>query len=127
MKVDALDLAKLAAVVCVGVLAYRAARTVQTATAEALDTAGEWLGATWDTVAEAAQKAVFEPMPVDSRGALQMAQPGEAFDDPAVARWLIDNRGTWTAMKWATTGAMLRAAWMDTGSGKPPPKQIPND
>lgn len=47
--------------------------------------------------------------------------PDETTTDPAVARWLIDGYGYLEASKWAGAVALGRAAFMDAGSGTPPP------
>lgn len=45
-------------------------------------------------------------------------------DDPAVARWIIDNPagGEFDASVWSSAYAFARAQFMDEGSGTPPPK-----
>lgn len=52
---------------------------------------------------------------------MNVPPPEEVSDDAAEARWLIDRTNYWTAGKWFTTGALIRAAMMDVGSGTPPP------
>lgn len=47
--------------------------------------------------------------------------PDETTTDPAVARWLIDGYGYFEASKWSGALALARAAFMDEGSGTPPP------
>ena len=74
-------------------------------------------------VAEAAVQAV-QGAAVGGVGAVGAAvglpTPDQTVDDPAVIRWLIDREGYFTASKWATAGALFRAAWLDAGSGRPP-------
>lgn len=47
--------------------------------------------------------------------------PDETTTDPAVVRWIIDTHGYLTASKWAGAVALAKAAFMDAGSGTPPP------
>jgi hypothetical protein len=47
--------------------------------------------------------------------------PSETTTDPAVARWIIDNHGYFTASKWSGAPALLKAAFLPEGTGTPPP------
>jgi hypothetical protein len=47
--------------------------------------------------------------------------PDQTTTDPAVARWLIDRAGYFTASQWAGVPALLSAWSMPAGSGTPPP------
>lgn len=46
--------------------------------------------------------------------------PSQTTTDPYVARWLIDRAGYFQASLWASAPALLRAATMPAGSGRPP-------
>lgn len=47
--------------------------------------------------------------------------PDDTTTDPAVARWLIDRVGYFTASQWSSLPALGSAAFMPVGSGTPPP------
>lgn len=49
-----------------------------------------------------------------------MPGPGQTTTDPAVARWIIDNRGMLAASKWAGVPALVAGSTMPKGSGRPP-------
>lgn len=42
-------------------------------------------------------------------------------EDPAVARWVMDQYGWFEASKWSGAGALLHASMMTAGTGYPPP------
>ncbi|MDN3921503.1 hypothetical protein [Roseateles violae] len=51
--------------------------------------------------------------------------PAQTTTDAEVARWIIDNVGTFEASKWAGAPAFLTALTMASGSGKPPAADSP--
>lgn len=53
--------------------------------------------------------------------AVGLPTPTETTTDPAVARWLIDNYGYFTASKWSGAPALFSAFGMAQGTGTPPP------
>lgn len=57
--------------------------------------------------------------------AVGLPTPAETTTDPAVARWLIDTHGYFTASKWAGLPALIKGAAMDAGTGTPPPAGSP--
>ena len=52
--------------------------------------------------------------------AVGLPTPDDTTTDPRVARWIIDNAGAWQASKWAGVPALVAAAQLPAGSGKPP-------
>lgn len=54
---------------------------------------------------------------------LGIPTPADVSSDPAVARWIMDHPkgGYWEASFWVTPAALARGAWMDAGTGTPPP------
>lgn len=57
--------------------------------------------------------------------AVGLPTPAQTTTDAEVARWIIDNVGTFEASKWAGAPAFLTALTMSAGSGKPPPADSP--
>ena len=49
-----------------------------------------------------------------------MPAPEAVSDDPRLARYLIDQVGTFEASKWCTLGAMARAVFLDSSEGRAP-------
>ena len=59
---------------------------------------------------------------VDTAGAaVGLPSSDETTQDPAVARWIIDNHGYFEASRWASAAALVKGAWMESGTGTPPP------
>lgn len=46
----------------------------------------------------------------------------QTTQDPAVARWVIDQYGYFEASKWASAGALFQASIMGSDTGYPPPQ-----
>lgn len=57
--------------------------------------------------------------------AVGLPTPDETTTDAAVARWIIDNVGTWEASQWAGAPAFVKALLMPAGSGTPPSANSP--
>lgn len=53
-------------------------------------------------------------------GAVGLPSTDDTTTDAAVARWIIDQHGYFTASKWAGVPALVKAATMAAGSGVPP-------
>lgn len=53
-------------------------------------------------------------------GAVGLPTTDDTTTDAAVARWIIDTHGYFTASKWAGVPALARAWAMDAGTGTPP-------
>jgi hypothetical protein len=58
-------------------------------------------------------------------GALGIPTTEQTTTDPSVARWLIDNYGYLDASEWSGAPALLKGAWMEAGTGTPPPAGSP--
>lgn len=57
--------------------------------------------------------------------AVGLPTPDETTQDPAVARWLLDNFGYWEASKWSSASALFNGAAMGAGTGHAPPAGSP--
>ncbi len=49
----------------------------------------------------------------------------QTITDSAQARWAIDAVGYWEASFWCGMPALAKGAWMDAGTGTPPPANSP--
>jgi len=115
---DAMLLAGAVALIAVWYVYKKGAGTVAQSTANGIASAatGVVTGAAVGTVTGVADGV---------SQAIGIPTTEQTIQDPAQARWVIDNYGYWTASSWCGAVAFAKAALMDSGSGTPPPANSP--
>lgn len=120
LQLNATGVLAVAGLAVGGYLLWRGSRVVSDVT----DAAGQ----VWDSAKDTAADVWGGVQHFDQLGTgtgpesnlIGLPEPEAVASEPEVARWILDNFGTWEASKWVTMTALLRAMTMDAGTGRPP-------